>query len=111
MKPFDLEAAKRGDKVVTKKGLPVRVLCYDADISRDGHKYPIAVIIGAGSGAYIAAVDVHGLDNGAEQLYMAPKKVKRWVATACFNHELGARHFASRYDDGFVTVEEIEVEE
>lgn len=29
MKPFDLEAAKKGAKLVTRLGRPVRIVCYD----------------------------------------------------------------------------------
>ena len=29
MRPFDLEAAKQGAKVITREGLPVRIFCYD----------------------------------------------------------------------------------
>lgn len=31
MKPFDLEAAKRGEPVVTRDGRPVRIICFDAN--------------------------------------------------------------------------------
>ena len=103
MKPFDLEATKRGDKVVTRNGLPVRILCYDADISRLGHKCQIAAIVGAGIDAYVAV-----FDNDSEQLYMAPKKVKRWLVT--FSNEKAARE-ATAFTFACGEVEEVEVEE
>ena len=29
LKPFDLEAAKAGAKVITRDGRPVRIICFD----------------------------------------------------------------------------------
>ena len=45
-KPFDAEAAKRGAKVETRNGIPVRIICYD----REGGQYPILALVDDGSG-------------------------------------------------------------
>lgn len=41
MKPFDLEAAKRGEPVQTRDGRPARIICFDR-VSSDG-RYPLVV--------------------------------------------------------------------
>lgn len=45
-KPFNVEAAKRGAKVETRNGIPVRIICYD----REGGQYPILALVDDGSG-------------------------------------------------------------
>ena len=44
MKPFNLEAAKKGAPVCTREGKPVRILCFD----RIGDTYPIIGLINHG---------------------------------------------------------------
>lgn len=39
LKPFDLEKAKQGAKVVTRDGRPVRIICWDK--LDDDNTYPI----------------------------------------------------------------------
>lgn len=46
MKEFDLAKAKSGAPVCTREGRPVRIICWDADITWGDHKYPIVAIIG-----------------------------------------------------------------
>lgn len=41
LKPFDLEAAKNGAKVVTRDGHAVRIICYD----RKNGAYPIVALL------------------------------------------------------------------
>lgn len=43
MKPFDLEKAKAGHRVVTRDGRPVRIVCYDRKINN----YPILALVPA----------------------------------------------------------------
>jgi len=45
-KPFDAEAAKKGAKVETRNGIPVRIICYN----REGGQYPILALVDDGSG-------------------------------------------------------------
>lgn len=33
-KPFDVDRAKRGDKVITRSGSPARIVCFDVDNSQ-----------------------------------------------------------------------------
>ena len=42
MKPFDLEAAKKGAKVCTRNGLPARIVTFSNDPNSN---YPIIAII------------------------------------------------------------------
>lgn len=40
MKPFDIDAAKKGAKVCTRDGCPARILCFD----KKGDTYPIVAL-------------------------------------------------------------------
>lgn len=40
-KPFDIDLAKQGKKVITKSGLPVRIICFD----RQHPVYPIVALL------------------------------------------------------------------
>lgn len=81
MKPFDIEKAKAGAKVITRNGLAVRVLAFDIV----GVQQPIvaAITLPCGEesvqrynpdGSYVHADGKHGWD-----LFMAPVKVVKWV--------------------------------
>lgn len=48
MKPFDIEAAKKGIKVQTKNGLPARIICYDVKRS----EFPKGLALEAKEGMY-----------------------------------------------------------
>jgi hypothetical protein len=73
LKPFDLEAAKRGDPVVTREGLTVRIICFD----RKGDD-PIVFLITShdGSREWIYTADKQGrvVNLPNRDLFMAPKK-------------------------------------
>ena len=78
LKPFDLEAAKNGAKVVTRDGRDARILCFDAMGS-----YPIVAIVRSD---YEEVVDKFCLDGknrlcGESEidLFMAPVKREGWV--------------------------------
>ena len=43
MKPFDLEAAKKGAEVCTRNGLPVRIVSFTAD--DPNWNYPITAMV------------------------------------------------------------------
>lgn len=80
LKPFDLEAAKNGAKVVTRDGHAVRIICYD----RKNEEYPIVALVGEDEGAVFSYssggrylepnLTDHDLD-----LFMAPVKHEGWV--------------------------------
>lgn len=82
MKPFNLEKAKAGAKVVTRNGLEARILAFDID-----DKQPLAVAIRCGC---IEALSQHSPDGRCypdgddsphgRDLFMAPVKVVKWTA-------------------------------
>jgi hypothetical protein len=102
LKPFDLEAAKRGEPVVTRGGEPVLELHYFETATG---KYPLAAVVGpvthvfTADGFYDISKEPHHTD-----LFMAPRKQtvyvnlysKECVVTAAW-HETAekARQFAS----------------
>lgn len=81
MKPFDLEAAKRGEPVCTKKGYAVQIV-YISDDEKvyTGHKILGYVTSPDGSKGlnywYLNGKNVHYTDS---DLFMAPKKVKVYL--------------------------------
>lgn len=74
MKPFDLEAAKRGEQVVTTLGEPVRILCFD----RKGGCPIIALVSNKASGELLRTYDSDGVGL-TDWLCMAPKKRVVWI--------------------------------
>jgi len=73
LKPFDFEAAKRGDPVVTRDGHTARIICFD----RKGDD-PIVFLLSSydGSTECLYTADKQGRVGGLpnRSLYMAPKK-------------------------------------
>lgn len=45
LRPFDLEAAKKGAQVVTRDGKPARIICADLEGTIGGSLYPIAAAL------------------------------------------------------------------
>ena len=54
-KPFDVEAAKRGAKVETRDGRPVRIVCYDRKSN-----YPIIALVNYGDEELTSAYSIEG---------------------------------------------------
>lgn len=77
MKPFDLEAAKNGAPVVTRKGFPVRIICFD----RKQQEYPLIALILYPSGEEAVVVYTGmGLSGPKDfDLFMAPVKREGWI--------------------------------
>lgn len=79
LKPFDLEAAKAGAKVVTRGGQPVRIICTDKKMAM----YPIVVLVEKYTcGEEIEVYDTEGRCSHHESqsdLVMALVKRKGWV--------------------------------
>lgn len=101
MKEFDLAKAKSGAPVCTREGRPVRIICWDADITWGDHKYPIVAIISDGN--KVCANTIESYDEGGacmaseecpEDLMMAPVKHEGWVL---IDHE-GPHCIAHIYD-------------
>lgn len=123
LKPFDLEAAKNGAKVVTRDGHAVRIICYD----RKNEVYPIVAIVGenedsvfsySSGGRYLGSnLTDHDLD-----LFMAPVKHEGWVnlhqckdgiirTSYVFRTEDDAQLSAGRYVGRYLATNKVEWEE
>lgn len=83
LKPFDLEAAKAGAKVVTEGGYPVRIVCFDYH-AYDGERL-IGLIKTEGGSEIAYDWDKDGKLTScspscyASDLHMAPVKHEGWV--------------------------------
>lgn len=79
LKPFDLEAAKAGAKVVTRSGKPVRILCFD----RKDNQYPIVGLVNFDHGEQMVAFTINGKfsDNipSGYDLFIVPEKHEGYV--------------------------------
>ena len=101
MKPFDLEAAKRGEPVCTRDGTPVRQLVHFPEGVRVNK-------IAALSGGVINVYDDQGRYYGdevhvsAKDLFMATRKRTVWVnvyspGTNCFGGAYETEAIANNY--------------
>lgn len=99
MKPFDLEKALAGERVVTRDGRNVNQLTL---FKFKDHDYLYGVIEGSndlsawnpyshGAGKHIIC-DINEID-----LFMAPKKVKRWILIHNKEDENGACETSAMY--------------
>ena len=110
LKPFDLEAAKNGAKVVTRDGHAVRIICYD----RKNEEYPIVALVGEDEGAVFSYssggrylepnLTDHDLD-----LFMAPVKHEGWVNVyktdaPCFSATLHSESVYLTKDDAMMAI-------
>ena len=79
LKPFDLEAAKAGAKVVTRNGRPVRIICFD----RKNKNEPIVALVNFDYGEQLVTFTIKGKysDNipTSYDLFMAPEKHEGYV--------------------------------
>lgn len=77
MKPFDLEAAKRGDPIMTRDGRPVKFIAH-VPYAREGDRVVMLfedVVLWLGkSGHFYLSKEPHHYD-----LFMAPRKRTVWV--------------------------------
>lgn len=95
LKPFDLEAAKAGAKVITREGRPVRIVCFDQK-----GRYNLVGLVTTNENTEEANVYtkngkfVEGRES-TEDLFMAPKIITKFV-TRCMidgEEELGSIFF------------------
>lgn len=81
MKPFDLEAAKAGAKVVCSNGMPARIICFDAH--SHGLSSVLVVLIADAGGDEVATYMNSGgrclSRHESYDLRMAPVKREGWV--------------------------------
>lgn len=81
LKPFDIEKAKQGAKVVTRDGRPARIICYDMADPID-HIVALVKIHEDGREEVFVYNDRGEWDEdfgSANNLFMAPTIVERWV--------------------------------
>lgn len=74
MKPFDLEAAKRGESIVTRDGREVKFIAHVPEAEPDTQ-----VIYLEGDKLWGARVDGSAIREVSHELFMAPKKRTLWV--------------------------------
>lgn len=86
MKEFNIEKAKEGAPVCTREGYPVRIICWDAEITYKDRKYPIIAIVGTGDKNYPTTVESYdeegrcaSSEESPEDLFMAPVKREGWI--------------------------------
>lgn len=81
-KPFNLEAAKAGAKVMTRDGRPARIVCFDMKGWNRKQVLALVPCIEAGGKEFACTYDVQGMCYPAchspEDLFMAPLKVMKW---------------------------------
>lgn len=89
MKPFNYEAAMRGEKVVTRDGRQVRIIA-----KRNDEKYPIVALIGLKEEVQTFKMDGGCLDKETEQdLFMAPTVKEGWIVLyKCPPYHMGCTH-------------------
>jgi hypothetical protein len=90
MKPFDLEAAKAGKKVVTRDGKPVEILKWDMD-----GVYPIVACVN-NSDVYTFGEngsELFGIES-EDDLFMAAETVELWVNVY---YSISGYYFPSHY--------------
>lgn len=89
MKPFDLIAAIKGDKVVTRKGLIVKIC--QIDLTINCHKYITGFLKKENDQVYMLTFSLDGkckLDSEYD-LFMASKKKKLWIAVSIYPDDEG----------------------
>ena len=79
MKPFDLEAAKRGEPICDRAGNPVRFIAHVPEAANPSERVIVLALNGAISLHYENGT--YALSDCDYDLFMATKKVKRerWV--------------------------------
>lgn len=80
MKPFDLEAAKNGAKLITRDGRPARIVCWD----RKDEDYPLCALLEDKEGheqyySYTKNGRIYLEGEDEFDLFMAPTKHEGWV--------------------------------
>lgn len=84
MKPFDLEAAKRGDPIITREGMKARFIAYIPE-APDAQSV-VALIEGEGVCLYFRTGTLWDKDESEYDLFMAPKKEKLWLVVYPADH-------------------------
>ncbi len=130
MKPFDLEAAKRGEKVINREGNFPRIICFDYKSNGIENLIVLHPYINLSNKQTEASVshylDGRFLTNKEHEydLFMAPKKIKLmnilmrdkktgnyFVPHYSFLPNRNILHYVKSDDVEFVKIIEIEVDE
>jgi hypothetical protein len=92
MKPFDLEAAKRGDPIVTRDGRPAKFI---AHVPEANACYQVVALFSGLISTYAASGHVYSEKNPYDvDLFMAPRKRTVWVNV----YPPEARNFGGSYE-------------
>ena len=76
MKPFDLEAAKRGEPIQTRDGQPAKFI---AHVPEATESQQVVVLIGNTVRARYPTGTFYDFEGGHDDLFMAPRKRTVWV--------------------------------
>ena len=86
LKPFDLEAAKKGKPVCTRDGRKARIICFDRRLFYKNVSYPILALVECSDGEDdVCGYNEKGkvlIEDGAEykdDLMMLPEKKEGWI--------------------------------
>jgi len=76
-KPFNIEEAKAGAKVVNRIGNPVRIVCFDSEVTYKGRHQPI---IDSLARTYSAdgGFDCMNPDSGCDLLLVSEPRLRPW---------------------------------
>ncbi len=100
MKPFDLEAAKRGEPIVTRDGRPAKFI---AHVPEANACYQVVALFSGLISTYAASGHVYSEKNPYDvDLFMAPRKRTVWVnvyppGTNCFGGAYETEAIANNY--------------
>jgi hypothetical protein len=78
LKPFDLEAAKRGELIVAREGQSARFVAHVTDCA-EGFRVVVLIEGCDGCTSHYENGRMHLHSECRRDLFMAPRKVTRWV--------------------------------
>jgi hypothetical protein len=113
MKPFDLDAALKGAKVVTRDGRTVKIAGCNPDA------IPSSQVVYWCSDGIARSCTIHGTNSEQQSLFMAPTERKEWVVRCdeyggkvCFHGPFNMKHLAEtcvNHLAGDATIHEITI--
>lgn len=126
MKPFNLEAAKRGEPVIQRCGRPARILAFDSSVCCGDAKFPLVVEFLNGFEEF----EINSFTENGEitptipsnvDLFMAQRKEKRWIVsgldesnalrvTGCNNKNYVSECKALYLEYGYTNIQVTEIE-
>lgn len=100
MKPFDLEAAKRGEPVCTRDGRKARIICFDRKTEYGQQILVLAELHNKYEDIYCAEKNGRFFHSDCEHVYdlfMAPKTKKLFIAISIQPTEDGSHGITRGY--------------